>query len=435
MEGHQARILARIWDDPEWCALPYEAQWLYQSGLSQREINACGILPLRESRWATLAADTDTDVIASAMKRLIDTRFWIVDTETGEALYRSYMRTLRAWQGPNQLKAACAAAGAARGPAIRAAVLRELLRFPVDKVKSLNPARKGHRRPWLVYVETVAALRGDSPDGATRDAPSSDEPELGQMELDAGPFGPNGLPNGLPQDVGQLTSHVAPVIPIAGGYALGSTDDTTTPGLPKGLPNHKNYVVGGTASHLGSTTSVVTHTARERTPSDASADRSAPVVDIPPLFPPDCTTDPDEAAAIMLSRRRRREDRSLLNKAGLHGRALGLVTELTVDWPFPPAGRVRQQWLVAVSELLKNGIPEAVIAEGIDECRRTHGPGALASFVYQVANKGAPKTRGDRRIEAVDSLHREDGGPGLAAFVPNMLGHAPPREIEGTRNE
>jgi len=436
MDGHQARIVARIWDDPEWRALTSDAQWLYQSGLSQREIDACGILPLRESRWAGLAADADPEMVSSAMKRLADTRFWVVDEETGEVLYRSYMRTLEVWRAPNQLKSACVAAASARGPMIRATLLRELLRFPAEHIQRLRPARKGHRRPWLVYVETVAALRGDSPDSADGDAPPTDQPELGQMELDAGPF----VPNGLPKDVGQVTSRVAPVVPIAGGYVLDQSGDATTPGvpngLPKGLPNHMNYVVGGTASQSGSTTSVVTHTAREGTTSADDDGLPAPVVDIPPLFPPDCTVDPDEAAAIMLSRRRRREERSLLNKPGLHGRTVGLVAELTADWPFPPAGRVRQQWLEAVSELLRNGIPEPVIVEGADECRRTHGPRALASFVYQAANKGAPTTRGDRRIEAVDSLHREGGGPGLAAYIPNAFDSAPPRrEIEATRNE
>jgi hypothetical protein len=424
MDGAQAQITARIWEDPEWRALSVTAQWLYQSGLSQHEITKCGLLPLRESRWAGLAAYLDIDEIQSARKLLVDTRFWVVDEESEEVLYRSFMRTREVWRNNNMLKAACLACHSARGPGVRAALLRELHRLPQDHIQRLRPARNGQRRPWLVYVETMAMLRGEGPNG-----PFIDNPDIGQLTLDAEAFG--GQPDG-PQSVTPPPNGRTVGAPPGDAPGVRRTAAAATPflpqglgqGLPQALGEHKNYVVGGTEGQLGSCTSgVISQDAREET-----------IIDVPPLFPPGCgSVDPEDAQVIAMARSEARKANRLLNQPWLHAGATALVDRLTADWPVPPTGKVRDQWRVEVSTLLKDAIPEDAIAAGLAECvDKGYGPRALATFVFNLANRGTPDSRAGRAVKATLSHVGPDDGPGLAAYLPgaSLRGTAtPPRQL------
>ena len=56
MARTEARIFTSIWRDEHFLALPRSAQGLYMFLLSQDDLTYCGVMPLRERRWAPKAA-------------------------------------------------------------------------------------------------------------------------------------------------------------------------------------------------------------------------------------------------------------------------------------------------------------------------------------------------------------------------------------------
>ena len=56
MARSEARIFTSIWKDEDFLALPPSAQRLYMFLLSQDDLTYCGVMPLRERRWASKAA-------------------------------------------------------------------------------------------------------------------------------------------------------------------------------------------------------------------------------------------------------------------------------------------------------------------------------------------------------------------------------------------
>jgi hypothetical protein len=132
MARTEARIFTSIWKDEDFLALPPGAQRLYMFLLSQEDLTYCGVIPLRERRWASKAAGITSGEIEQDLKVLeADGRqFVITDTLTGELLIRSFMRNDEIWKQPNLMKAARAAAAQVESDLIRAALLAELQRIP-----------------------------------------------------------------------------------------------------------------------------------------------------------------------------------------------------------------------------------------------------------------------------------------------------------------
>lgn len=135
MPRSEARVYTRIWKDDDFVALPATAQRLYFFLLSQEDLALCGVIPLRIPRWArkarNLAAaeiEADIEVLASGPRPFV-----VVDDETGELLVRSLVRNDEVWKIPNVLKSARESASAIESRMIRAVLLNELLRIPVDR--------------------------------------------------------------------------------------------------------------------------------------------------------------------------------------------------------------------------------------------------------------------------------------------------------------
>ena len=146
MARSEARIFTSIWKDPDFLALAPSAQRLYMFLLSQDDLTYCGVMPLRERRWASKAAGMTVADIESDLKALEGTAypsanpgpetcrtpFVITDPDTGELLIRSMMRRDSAWKQPNLLKQAIESAEQIESPRIRAALAAELRRLPLD---------------------------------------------------------------------------------------------------------------------------------------------------------------------------------------------------------------------------------------------------------------------------------------------------------------
>jgi len=152
MARSEARIFTSIWKDEDFLALPPGAQRLYMFLLSQDDLTYCGVMPLRERRWASKAAGLTLHDIEQDLKALEGTAypsaypapesprtpFVITDENTGELLIRSMIRRDSAWKQPNLLKQARESADQIESPKIRAALVAELCRLPVDESPSVQ---------------------------------------------------------------------------------------------------------------------------------------------------------------------------------------------------------------------------------------------------------------------------------------------------------
>ena len=150
MARAEARIFTSIWRDEHFIVLPPLAQRLYMFLLSQDDLTYCGVMPLRERRWASKAAGLTVAEIERDLKTLEGTAypspnpdpescrtpFVITDPDTGELLVRSLMRRDGAWKQPNLLKQARESAEQIESPRIRGALLAELRRLPVNESPS-----------------------------------------------------------------------------------------------------------------------------------------------------------------------------------------------------------------------------------------------------------------------------------------------------------
>jgi hypothetical protein len=147
MPREHARILTRIWDDPDFCALPVHQQRLYFLLLSRRNMASCGVLPLQVRKWAKSAADTSEEDIEKTLAELESGRYVVVDEETEEVLIRTLIRNDGVLKVPNVFKGALATATNVESPKLRqvlAEELRKLGRDDASKVaQKLFPIESG----------------------------------------------------------------------------------------------------------------------------------------------------------------------------------------------------------------------------------------------------------------------------------------------------
>lgn len=178
----EARVFASIWKDKAFRALPRSAQGMYLYLLSQPDLSFCGVIALREPRWARAAVGLTVDDVRADLKRLaepfaegfaegsgegvsgrVHQPFVVVDDETGELFVRTLIRNDEIWKQPNLLKAAREAATQVESPAILAALLEELRRVPVEQSES-NLVR-------VVLKEFIADLEAEVGNGSHNPPP------------------------------------------------------------------------------------------------------------------------------------------------------------------------------------------------------------------------------------------------------------------------
>jgi hypothetical protein len=95
MAREYARIMTEIWRNREFRALDQKGQRAYLFLITQPDISAAGLLPMRIRRWSDMSADTTPSDIADALKALDAGRFIVTDFDTEEVLVRAFVR----WDG------------------------------------------------------------------------------------------------------------------------------------------------------------------------------------------------------------------------------------------------------------------------------------------------------------------------------------------------
>lgn len=129
MPRTEARIFSSIWRDGDFLQLPAGAQRLYLFLLSQDDLTLCGVLALREARWAGKAADTTRESVDADLDALERQRFVLTDRSAGELLIRSLMRRDEVWKQWPLLEAARKSSATVQSEPIRHALAEELKRI------------------------------------------------------------------------------------------------------------------------------------------------------------------------------------------------------------------------------------------------------------------------------------------------------------------
>lgn len=129
MARTHARILASIWDDPDFIALSPEAQRLYMLLLSQDTLSNSGRILLTVKRWSGGCRTTSVADIEKALAELDDAHFVAVDHDTEEVLIRSFIRNDGVVKQPQMMKSALREALVIRSARLRSMLARELRRL------------------------------------------------------------------------------------------------------------------------------------------------------------------------------------------------------------------------------------------------------------------------------------------------------------------
>lgn len=129
MARDHARIQLSIWDDGDFLALNSSEQQVYFAILSSKGLSRCGVVDYIPTRFEHISADMTAIRFRKSVKKLIETRFFVLDSKTQELLVRSYVRADGVFDRVNMGKAVGTAYEAVVSRSIRAAIGAEMARF------------------------------------------------------------------------------------------------------------------------------------------------------------------------------------------------------------------------------------------------------------------------------------------------------------------
>lgn len=206
MARDYARIMTAIWRNKEFRALDEAPQRMYLFLVTQPDISAAGVLPLRLRRWAECAGDSTPDGLRRALKVLEAGRFIAVDWDVEELLIRSFIR----WDG------------GFNNPKRRPVIVRA-----AQEVDSLVVLRHLSAEFQRCGIEPLPDGPPDSPPPSSDSEPDSDADSL------------SGSPSGSPSKINKVDPGSEPFpqvnsltdrAPTNPGVVVTylSTDDTTT---------------------------------------------------------------------------------------------------------------------------------------------------------------------------------------------------------------
>lgn len=133
MARDHARILVRIWDDDDFCALDVGSQHMYLMLATAKRLSYCGVLDYLPSRLAGKAKGLTEAKVKTAVKTLERARFVVLDKATQEILVRSYVRYDGVLNRLNMGKAVASALDRVESEKVRQAVRVELARLSLDE--------------------------------------------------------------------------------------------------------------------------------------------------------------------------------------------------------------------------------------------------------------------------------------------------------------
>jgi hypothetical protein len=175
MARSEGRVSANIWEDRDYCALSFGAQWIYEFLLSQRDLAHDGVIALRERRWSQHARGMTAEVMTASLAELEHARYVVVDRDSEELLVRTLIRNDKIYRQPNVLRAA-----ADHLPLVLSAIIRAALAEELAKVAQLDMGQAS--RAILDEMRKALETPGRNPQGDPAANPSgnpSQDPSAG----------------------------------------------------------------------------------------------------------------------------------------------------------------------------------------------------------------------------------------------------------------
>lgn len=139
MARNYAQIMTAIWRNAEFRALAEAQQRAYLLLVTQPDISAAGVLPLRLRRWADMAVDSSPDGLAQALKALDSVRFIAIDWDAEEVLIRSFIRWDGGFNNPKRRPVIVRAAEETDSALIRRHLAVEFQRCGIDALPGGPP--------------------------------------------------------------------------------------------------------------------------------------------------------------------------------------------------------------------------------------------------------------------------------------------------------
>lgn len=196
MTRSEARIKVSIWDDQDFLDLERDDRLVYLFLVSQPDVAATGVLPIRLRRWCSKLAMTAQEV-TTALECLQDARFVVVDWAMEEVLVRSFIRRDEIYRQPNMLRAALRSL-----PSISSGTIREALLIELERIGSECSATTPVGSV-PVLAQMVEALWGSlAKVEPSTERPMSESAVNGNTEPIADGFG-DGIADGFPEGIGE----------------------------------------------------------------------------------------------------------------------------------------------------------------------------------------------------------------------------------------
>lgn len=200
------RILSSIWDDADFLALDDGEQRMYAFLLSQKNLNHAGLLQLTLGKWARKARNSTRERLVAQLQALDAARFIVLDFETEEVLVRTLVRNDSVYKQPRVMGAMVSDAREIESLRLRAALLAEVDRVPLDELND-KPGDKGGPSIRAQVTQHIADLRaafGPIPTPPHPPRYPLDEPPI--EDLAEPPYDP--LYDEVPQEDGQGSTRV-----------------------------------------------------------------------------------------------------------------------------------------------------------------------------------------------------------------------------------
>jgi hypothetical protein len=128
MARTEARIKCEIWDDEDFRSLTWEAQWLYKTLLTQKDLSLCGVLTWTPKRFAKLASNASAAPVKKALELLREKRYVVLDDDTDELLVRTLVKGDGVLSNHNSIIGMSKAFEAIHSNPIREAIVQEVIK-------------------------------------------------------------------------------------------------------------------------------------------------------------------------------------------------------------------------------------------------------------------------------------------------------------------
>ncbi len=183
MARDHGRVMASIWDDPDFIGLSATAQRHYLFLVSQSDLAHTGVIPLRWTRWTRAQAGMTVRQLRADTEALANARFVVLDEDTEELLVRTLIRNDGIYKQPNVMRAVVKAADAIASPILRDALADELARLPLDELSDA-PTKTGGRSQREVVAgcveDLLRTLRRPVPGRVSRTLPGTPRDGYGE---------------------------------------------------------------------------------------------------------------------------------------------------------------------------------------------------------------------------------------------------------------